>query len=1332
MPEQIPARGNPFSEQGVSKYPPVTPLVGQFEAHQRIKDLLEIMREETGSCFRAIFGDWGIGKTRLAHELIAEVCGQSKGWIVRDETGQARKKWLLRPLHEDGILPIFTTFADILQAPEEGIDLRRALPKAACVAIEALAENRGKDYQVQMASDLQRAILTINPHFDFEELSEIAGNPELPVGRRANQAFTYLQQNTVRNGQPAIRKLLIIVDEIETASEFTPANTAEERRVQEYPVEALDIKNIFSAVKEEAGQATLPHISFLLLCSPGVRRISYIEASARRLKEAQLDRATGEDLDQLLEALSAEGYLSDYPGDLAAAAFLAADRNFGWFSYIMHPIYRLLATGRTGVQDYAALQQVSGRIGKIFRPQLVEGLNVSAQLKGYLRSIVYHQIPTSLAHLGIPEPAWQELLSYTDPYGIRVVGEVYPVQIDGDTFIRELRATGNYREESANSTKLIGEASTPFDPRDLLAKFSTFESREDRAILIFASSSEFASQIRFLTSDDLSDRTISTIHSILENHQLKTAARQIGPTVAFLLKFNERWAGAGAHAWLSDQQWEDLGKQIKDLSTNQVRQQVCLGTAKTLFDILPMSQKTSGIKAPHVALKLSESDNLNLTKDNTLIILYAHDASTAISDLAEVNRTVRGPVLLIFPNDDELRKWQQELATTHNQHLAVLAIPRVVDVGGREHDFVLHYAYRDEKLGFPAGDVRERGSQQRREYEKEWKRAIDVWFDQIEAGGYLLQPITEQSKYTTFRKAYGYLVAGKTRDQLAQLEGGHPLRQAIDNYLMQSGHVLKLFSDNTGALYFPNVFARILSLLATTPLKADDVSNYLFYRRAVAAGFNAPKPANIVVEQALGLLEELGLVEKDPVDSRYATLSAQRLGAMLTQARNQLGDFGAAPSNFVKDLRGLSTPFQQLAFKLRINEDQLKLLSTELESARQQLQDLDLKSQMEVPARQEAFLAVAGRVKQLRQTAMKVYRGSGDTPPAVDPNTLTDNVERIAQDTDHSTYSIKYRLDFLKDIDRAIKEKRDALQKSISGLQSRVQSSYRLNSDGTAFPTGPIGRILDLATQDIEGKEVVVSADLRTEGIGANLRTYMMAGELDKAFRRLSLYDGWISETDEKSLWNRFVRAYNQWQDVCRMTATLGKSWQQLEAYYSGDPDRPRMVSSTLDESHSEVVERVRDFARQFAADYPSERVEDLTAEVEATSEAIESVIGQADEALARGQQEIRELIDQTAYAALCRLAERMRQPPRVSEQVVWDEPRHIDQHNKVNALDQRARERGGDLLGDSNWLIKYLEVFRDVKKGSSSKDWQGREEVLHVLQEKGAVDLRIDIAVSV
>lgn len=1324
--EPIRKSSNPFSEQGVSKYPPVTPLVGQSEVYLRLEDLLEAMQEETRSCFRAIYGDWGIGKTRLAHEFVAEACDLSHGWLVKLPGKSIERKSLLKPLATGGILPIFTTFADILRSPEEGIDLRSALPKAVCVALGGLAEASGRDYQVRMANDLQAGIRKINSGFDFDELAYITHNQALSVDKRANEAFSYLQKNLQVNHEPVIRKILIIVDEVETAGEFTPANTAEERRVQEFPVEALDIKTFFSAMKEEAGQATLPNISFILLCSPGVRRVAYIEAIGRRVKDATLSKASGEDLKILIQSLQDDGYLTNYPGELSRAAFLAADRNFGWFSYIMHPVHRQAQEGHISGPDYTVLREVSGRIGKVFKPTLLDDLSVSAEFKDFLGRIVYHQVPATLEQLGIPAKARQQLLEYIDPYGLRIAGEIYPVRINGDTLIRELLETTKYKEEGTTSTRLIGEGSAPFEPRELLSCFSTYEGDEPETLLAFADSNEFANQVRFLVAEELSQQTTNTLHLIFEKHKLSGAPKMVAPTVAFLLKFNERWASAGTRAWLSDQIWERLDRQIREFNNSEVRKHICLGISKVLNEGNVVSQTINRISSAYISWKVSDTDPFNLTREGKLVVLYAVDSSSLIQDLSEINKNPM-PVLVVFPSEDRLRDWRSEVVTTHRQELSRLVLPRVVNPGSREHDFLLRYSYRDEENGFPSNEVRDRGREQRREYEREWQKEMKGWFEQLENDGYLLRPLIPQNaKFIELRKAYGLLATGTTLEQIASQENGHALRQAVDNVIMNMANgSLKIFGDMSGKLTFPNVFARILDFLST-PLRSEQLGDRLFYQRITQGGFTSPRTVAPVIDQVLGLLEELGLVEK--ADGQFVTVDEQRLGSLLTKAVNQLGDFGTSPSNYVKDVRDLTDPFKLLAFKLNINEDQLKLLADELTSAQGRLPGLDLNAQKQVPARQEAFHHAAGIAREIRRSIDKIFREPVQTPPPIDALTVSQNLQQIAQDLDYTSYSVEYRIRFLKELQRMIEAERLKQQQEVKRLQNRLQGGLNKNSDGSAFPTRPIDLILDSAVKDLDDRDLVLPETLRTTDIPLGLRTYMMAGDLDKAFRRLSQYRLWLSQEEPNSYFNRFARSYNEWQATITSTTFLSQTWTAALNYFDGDPDKKRWLNSDLEKHIQAAVDHVSKFNSDFQADYPTPKLDDLAAEVKATSEEVANLTKNAKEAIEAGRNEIQQAIDKTTLSALLKLSERLGQPTRVNPQIIWNEALHINQHKKVDTLENQCKERGAELLGDENWFGLYVQIYRDIQSGIDGNSIIQKHgfEKIKTLHDKGAFILEV------
>jgi hypothetical protein len=165
-----------------------------------------------------------------------------------------------------------------------------------------------------------------------------------------------------------------------------------------------------------------------------------------------------------------------------------------------------------------------------------------------------------------------------------------------------------------------------------------------------------------------------------------------------------------------------------------------------------------------------------------------------------------------------------------------------------------------------------------------------------------------------------------------------------------------------------------------------------------------------------------------------------------------------------------------------------------------------------------------------------------------------------------------------------------------------------------------------------------------------------------------------------------------------------------------------------------EVRDRISNFADHFTADYPKPRIADLEAEVEATDEAVDTVTDEAKGALENGKLEIAAEIAQTAFEALIRLSERLDQPTRVSDRVVWEERRHIDQHSRVPELANRVQKRGAELLEGENWFAKYVDVYRSVmsEEQTGTLADQFDMEVLKTLREKGAIDLEVQITVNV
>jgi hypothetical protein len=548
---------------------------------------------------------------------------------------------------------------------------------------------------------------------------------------------------------------------------------------------------------------------------------------------------------------------------------------------------------------------------------------------------------------------------------------------------------------------------------------------------------------------------------------------------------------------------------------------------------------------------------------------------------------------------------------------------------------------------------------------------------------------------------------------------------------ISSGTILKIFADNMGTLFFPNVFARILDL-ASTPLKPDEIADKLFYKRPSGAGFVGQKTASVVVEQILGLLAEIGLVEK--IDGvKFQAVDTNRLGTLLTKARNELGDFGATPSGYVKDVRSLSKSFQQLAFQLKINEDQLKLIRNDLDKVTQQLPSLNIDSQKQVPADQKLFLSVATSVRGIRSQVTKVFHEPLEAIPPIDPQTLSQNIQTAGSDSDYQSYSVDYRVRFLKALSVALEEKRKGVQTLIQALGEKLNNQYSKNADGSGFPIRPLELLLSQASQDLNEQDITLDSELVTAEISANLKVYMMAGELDKAFKRISLYTSWFGDVNSNSYTNQFVGAYDSWQAVIDNASELESLWNEICEYFEADPDKSRWISTDLEEQQEGIIARITNFDTEFLSDFPKPHLKDLSEEVDETESSLADLIESANEAYENGKKEITDAINKTSLAALTRLSSRLGQPSTVTDKLVFDEKRHIDQHQKVAELEKKVITRGTELLGNENLFKVYVEIFRKYQKPPSPNWLEGYDQaILRELKDKKAIDLNIQITLNI
>jgi hypothetical protein len=138
---------NPWSKNGVALYPPKYPVVGQSRVFNALVNFRQQFSEHGDlSGFFVIVGDWGLGKTRIGYELVAEATGRIDEWLLdptREFVAPNTNRRVLAQQFADGVLPLFIDYHSVT----ENLAADLWTPKVACNALSLLWE-RPEDLRV--------------------------------------------------------------------------------------------------------------------------------------------------------------------------------------------------------------------------------------------------------------------------------------------------------------------------------------------------------------------------------------------------------------------------------------------------------------------------------------------------------------------------------------------------------------------------------------------------------------------------------------------------------------------------------------------------------------------------------------------------------------------------------------------------------------------------------------------------------------------------------------------------------------------------------------------------------------------------------------------------------------------------------------------------------------------------------------------------------------------------------------------------------------------------------------------------------------------------------
>lgn len=425
---------------GVTGYPITHPIVGQSDLFTKFKSYLQLVAGEENRFAHvfAVVAPWGVGKSRLGYEIVAQVNDASKGWKVRGADGGLTEARLFTDDAErEQHLALYIRYS---QVANRALNLDNWFAPAVYKALTPLAEGRF-DTSIQHQIAKQAHARLVAEGFDPRALaaamalgqhddSAIYADTALAT-RLCNAAFEALK--------PAgIRYVVVVLDELETAAERATSGievedaramdgraiTMLKRAVEQIGEGGLDrhgIETVSKAVKEEDARARFPWLRFVVLCSPAIGdELKEVQSTDRRFEIVDLQRNAFSDVRAFVRSLQDEGrLLRPYPPGLVEAAYMMSGGNFGWFNVVMAVVDQVLHhhPGHAPPAVEAVFRraiEVSNRVASyVLDHRALDEVDAPPALRASVERLLFGQVPLPASEL----PEVDALLAARNAHG---------------------------------------------------------------------------------------------------------------------------------------------------------------------------------------------------------------------------------------------------------------------------------------------------------------------------------------------------------------------------------------------------------------------------------------------------------------------------------------------------------------------------------------------------------------------------------------------------------------------------------------------------------------------------------------------------------------------------------------------------------------------------------------------------------------------------------------------------------------------------------------------------------------------------------------------------
>jgi hypothetical protein len=1319
---------NPWSRDGVALYPPKYPVVGQNRIFNIMHSFKQNFIDHEDLCgFLVLVGDWGLGKTRLGYELIAEAVGGVDEWLLdpKDYVVPNTQGRILKAGLSEEILPLFTDYKGTI---DDDLAAETWVPKVAGHAL-SLLWHRPTDLRVQpdLLDDV-KAMLNAKG-VDLNQVKatfEAAGE----WGEKLEGAMMVLRRH-------GIEYLWVVVDEVETPGDMR----ANPNYTPGIEVDMEDLMMISQVIKEARYRENHPYVNFLLLCSLGMSEVINIGPNRRRSDLEPLEPNHIADVDLFQQYLQESGATLDYPQGTLEGVFIATNRNFGWFNKVMSSIHtswdrhkgskQSLPPAWKLIEEYAMAQARSREVFNLSILKTIEGIPTEVQGR-----LVFGQLPIQVGPDLAPATV-KKLLAAEIPGVGPAFASLVQIHINEATLSTELvkpeygfKKTDEPNDEYAN-------AYTQFSVSGVLSALRAFSVsvKEAGDFVIYEDLDQFAEQLATLYPRGLGDvqksieRAAEPLHRIFKGYAVQDR-RFLAASFKLLKKINVKMGVESRGVFFFDdhQLTEAIEKYAAEQAASPKKRMaaVCRGMAKVLDDTPILLRQLNNL--PNVQHVAFESDfnspifeELAVTGSGRATVVYSEDVSQTAHELSTMLGSVREavhPILVLFGPDGDIDGFEKECQRYLLLQRSIISRKLTTF----EEEFLIKYSGRD-NLFDPARVALSQHTLATREgLRQELRGRFQAWRKGLEQAGYVLRPIWYKpvSGKEDFYRGYRYMVAkNETVDgldpALCQVSDWDDLSR--DNFINGAkknidpgrGYTVDCLTILETEPFKPAISPTLVRVLQEIKAQAgeDNVAKRFFF----AARDKEVRGKQI--SQIIDFLQGLGVVVS-PVQGQFRAVNRAALDEQRTRVSSWLTTTANDLIDEIRDIFPDQAKALEKGFKA---EAQKRLQQAEKITASVDFSFLD----EEDP-----------NVDTLGKLIANVYEFEGILlgicPP--DPHQPFDLTEAYIE-----TYQNKYqalsfweKVQFLLWLRKKYAEVRNEVLREI-GKQVVDVDDYAM-IDGYRFPTVPLTNpLLSIQTEleiALAGQKTSLREFLELPDYPLSISNYLYQSNYSAAWARLNRLAELVSKTAPDSIWQRFTHQYERWGTAIAQFSQARSAWEDLNAFMSDAPATVWSGATGLRKEYEALQDQVDGGLEHDIQGYVSTYsglalLDKLAEEIDASAPKFPNLATKVSNFHEDVQKGLKKIINDRNLQALNHLL-------RAQGEADWHAPAAQKTYQMTrdtcDTFNNQVTEKGRACLEgqgkQTNWEL-WVEIYTDLDEGTYTKQ-PDHEKYLAELEHMGLV----------